>query len=254
MTFLPRGLHQWRPSMQTPHPQRTTRWRLPTPTTAATGTTPNPTMTPTPTHATMETLARPSLLLLMVPTDTHRPRTQDTVTVQWSQHQARPHCPATRSPRRQRRHRLPMAATRSRHPRLWWSPQTLPRPLLPWCAATALWASNRRWRPRTGSTRTPTRWARPRWSGWVRCPSWCPPRAEQARWSEVWFGKLLALKTRQEECLVVTFDEKADRVWAEAARCPLQLCLSCMSLYFKTNWDFTVHLMPIPRWTGPSIL
>lgn len=184
MTFLPRGHHQWRLSMQTPHPQRTTRWRPPTPTTAATGTTPNPTTTPTPTHATMETLARPSPLLLMVHTDTDRPRTQDTATVQWSQHQAQRHCPATRSPRRQRQHRLPTAATRSRHPRLWWSPQTLPRPLPPWCAATALWASNRWWRPHTGSTRTPTRWARPRWSGWGRCLSWCPPRAEPARWSE----------------------------------------------------------------------
>ena len=187
-TFLPRGHRRWRLSMRTPHLQRTTRWRPPTPTTAATGTTPNPTMTPTPTRATMATRARPSPPRPMAHTDTDRPRTRDMATVRWSQRRAQPHCPATRSPRRRRRrrHRSPTAATRSRHPRLWWSPQTLPRPLPPWCAATALWASNRWWRPHTASTRTPTRWARPRWSAWGPCPSWCPPRAEQARWSEFW--------------------------------------------------------------------
>lgn len=141
MTFLLKGHHQWRLSTQTPHPQRMTRWRLPTPTTVATGTTQNPTMTPTPTHATTETHARPSLLLPMAHMDTDRPRTQDTATVLWSQHQAQPHCPATHSPQQQRQqHRLPMAVTRSRHPRLWWSPQTLLRLPPPWCAATALWA------------------------------------------------------------------------------------------------------------------
>lgn len=189
MIFLPRGHHQWRLSMRTPHPQRTTRLRLPTPTTAATGTIPNPTMTPTPIHATMETLARASPPLLMV-VHTDRPRMPVTVTVQWSQHQAQPHWPAMHSPQRQQRHHLPMAVTRSHHPRLWWSPRTLPPPLPPSCAATALWASNRWWRRRTGSTRTPTRWVRLHWSGWGQCLSWFLHRAEQVHWSEIWFGKL----------------------------------------------------------------
>lgn len=198
MTFLLRGHHQWRLSMQTLHPRRTTRWHPPTPTTAATGTTPNPTTTPTPTPATMETRVRPSPPLPTADTGTRRPRTQDTATTRWSQRLARPRCPATRRPRRHRRRRprLPTAATRSRHPRLWSSPRTLPPPLPPWCAATARWASNRWWRPRTGNTRTPTQWARPRWSGWAQCPSWCPPRAEQARWSEIWVGKLPDKKTK----------------------------------------------------------
>lgn len=138
MTFPPKGLHQSRPSMQTPRPRKMTPSHLPTPTTAATGTTPNPTMTPTPTLATTETLGRPSLALLTVPTATHRPRTPDMATARRSRLRARPRCPATHSPRRHRQRRSQMAAIRSRHPKPWWSPQTLPRPLLPWCVATAL--------------------------------------------------------------------------------------------------------------------
>lgn len=195
MTFLLRGHHQWRLSTQTPPHQRTTHSPPPTPTTAATGTTPNLTMTPTPTLATMETRARPSPLLPMLHMDTDRPRTQAT-----SQPRAQHHCPVTLSPRQRRQHRLQMAATHSRRPRLSWSPQTLPRPPRRWCAAMVLWASSRWWRRRTGSTRTLTPWARPRWSGWERCPSWCPPRAEQARWSEIRFVKLTKL------VLVVTFE------------------------------------------------
>lgn len=36
---------------------------------------------------------------------------------------------------------------------------------------------------------------------------------------------------------------KTDRIWAEAARCPLQLCLSvCLDLFIlKTHWDFTLQ-------------
>lgn len=201
MTFPPKGLHQSRPFMQTPLPRKMTPSRLPTPTTAATGTTPNPTTTPTPTLATTETLGRPSLLLLTVPTATHRSRTQDMATARRSQLRARPRCPATHSPQRHRQRRLQMAVIRSRHPKPWWSPQTLHRPLLPWCVATAPWASNQWFRPRTGSTHTHMRWARPHWSAWALCLSWCLHRAEQAHWFEVWFGRLLALKTRQDECV-----------------------------------------------------
>lgn len=170
------------------HLQRMTPWHRPTLTTAATGTTPNLIMTPTPTHVTMETLARPSLQLLTVPTDTRRHRTQDMATVQWSQHQAQPHCPAMHSPQHQQQHPLPMEAIRSRHPRLWWSPQTLHRPLLPWCAAMALWVSNLWWLPLMVSTRIPTQLVRRPWSGWVQCLSWFLPKAEQDHWSDVWLG------------------------------------------------------------------
>lgn len=240
MTFPPRGHRRWRLSMRTPHPQRTTRWRPPTPTTAATGTTPNPTMTPTPTHATMGTRARPSPPLPMAHMDTDRPRTQDMATMRWLQRQAQPRCPATRSPRRRRQQRSPMAATRSRHLRLWWSLQTLPPPLPPWCAATALWASNRWWRPHTASTRTPTRWARPHWSGWGPCPSWCQPRAEQARWSEVW----LDFETKWVfGCDVWNPLMKNRRNMGWSSPLPFTTVSFCMSrpLYLKTNWDFTVQ-------------
>lgn len=182
MTFLLRGHHQWRLSMQMPLPQRTTHLPLQTPTTAATGTTQNLTMTPTLTLATMETHARPFPLLPMVHMDTDRPRMQGT-----SQLQAQHHCPVTLSPQQQRQRHLQMEATHSHHQRLSWSPQTLPHLPRRWCAAMALWASSQWWRPHTGSTRTHTPWAKPRWSGWERCLSWCLPRAGQARWSEIWF-------------------------------------------------------------------
>lgn len=136
-TFLPRDLHPWKLSMQMPHPQRMTHWRPPTPTTATTGTTPNPTMIPTSTHVTMEILARPSLLLLMVYLEMHRPRMQDMVTPQCTQ-QVQPNWPATHIPQWKLRHLLPMAATLSHPPRLWWSLPTLRHPLPPWCAAMAL--------------------------------------------------------------------------------------------------------------------
>lgn len=217
MTFLLRGLHQWRLSTQTPPPQRTTHWHPPTPTTAATGTTPNPTTTPTPTLATTETHARPSPPLPTVHPDTHSPRTQDTATVPWSRHRARRPCPV--SP--QQRHRLRTAATHSRHPRLWWWPQTLPPPLPPWCAATALWASSRWWRPPTGSTRTPTPWARPRWSAWGRCPSWCPLRAEPAHWSES--------------------KQTVNMGWSSPLPFTATSFYVSLPFYLKTNWDFTVQ-------------
>lgn len=191
--------------MPTRPPQRTTRSRLPTRTTVVTGTTPNPTMTPTPTRATMETLARPTLPLLTARTDTAQARTQHKATAQQWQRQAQPRSPATPRPRQQRR-RLPTAATPSRHQRLWWSPQTLPPPLPTWCAATAPWASNRWWRPHTGNTHTPTPWARPLWSGWGRCQSWCLLRAERAHLFEIEFEELLAFKTRLNECSVAMFE------------------------------------------------
>lgn len=228
MTFLPRGRRQWRLSTQTRLPQRTTRWHQPTLTTAATGTTPNPTMTPTPTLATTETRVRPSPPLPTAHTDTGRPRTPGT-----SQLQARYLCPVTLSPQRQPWHRSLMAATRSRPPRLWWSPQTLPRPLPPWCAAMALWALSRRWRPHTGSTRTRTPWARPRWSEWARCLSWCRPRAERARWFETWLNQLYY------SCSVWNWLKTMNLGWSSLLLFTT-VFLYVWPLYPKTNWTFTV--------------
>lgn len=150
MIFLPRDLHQWRLSMRMLRPRRTTHWRPQTLTTAATGTTLNPVTTPTPTFTTMETLARPSPPLL-VPPETHQPKALDTAT-RWCRRPPRLRCRATRSPLERWRHHLPMAATRFRPPRLWWSRQTPPLHPPLWCAAMGPWASNLWWPPRTDTT------------------------------------------------------------------------------------------------------
>lgn len=46
---------------------------------------------------------------------------------------------------------------------------------------------------------------------------------------------------------------KTEGIWAEAARCPLQLCLSvCLDLFNSKQTGISqcrVHLMPIPWWT-----
>lgn len=166
MTFPLSGRLQWRPSTQTPRPRRMTRWPQPTPTTAATGTTPSPTTTPTPTRATMVIRARPS-------------QPGEAGIAVW----APP--PPVALP-------MPMAATPSHHPKLWWSPPTLHHPHLPWPAATAPSACGRQQpspqRPGLPTAHTHTHirmpWARPRWSAWAPCQSWCPPRAGQDRSSK----------------------------------------------------------------------
>lgn len=105
----------------------------------------------------------------------------------------------------------------------------------------ALWAWSLWWHLHTGSTRTRTQWARPRWSAWGQCQWWCLHKAERAPWSEAWMRLCETIVCGCDNC-------KHKKTYG--LKQPTAL-YNCVFLYLCISKWITarVHFMPIPSWT-----